>query len=307
MNTAPIVSRVWNFCHTLRDDGVGYGDYLEQLTYLIFLKMADEYAKPPYNRDVGVPGGCDWNSLTSRRGAELEAHYVMLLRKLGEQKGMLGQIFTKSQNKITDPAKLYRLIDMVDSTNWVMLGADVKGDIYEDLLERNAADIKSGAGETIRRKLLHNTDLHTILRLPTGIFYAQGVKANVIFFDNRPASPDPQTSKVWYYDYRTNVHHTLKQKPMTYDHLRDFVDCYNPMNRHIRKETWSEDSPDGRWRTYSREELLQRDKASLDVFWLKDASMTDLDNLPEPDVLAEEIMEHLRSALDSFDAVKGNL
>ncbi|MCY3564689.1 MAG: N-6 DNA methylase, partial [Gammaproteobacteria bacterium] len=153
----------------------------------------------------------------------------------------------------------------------------------------------------------HNTDLHTILRLPTGIFYAQGVKANVIFFDNRPASPDPQTSKVWYYDYRTNVHHTLKQKPMTYDHLRDFVDCYNPMNRHTRKETWSEDTPDGRWRVYSREELLQRDKASLDVFWLKDASMTDLENLPEPDVLAEEIMENLRSALDSFDAVKGNL
>ncbi len=491
MNTAPIVSRVWNFCTTLRDDGVGYGDYLEQLTYLIFLKMADEYARPPYNRDVGVPEGCDWKSLTTRRGSELEGHYVMLLLKLGEQKGMLGQIFTKSQNKITDPAKLYRLIDMVDGTNWVMLGADVKGDIYEDLLERNAADTKSGAGqyftpraliramvecvrpepgktiadpacgtggfflaaheflanpencaldrdekqylkhetfygneivantrrlclmnlflhgigditgdsvvspadslisppsltfdyvlanppfgkkssmsftneegeqetenltynrqdfwamtsnkqlnfvqhirtmlrttgraavvvpdnvlfeggagETIRRKLLHNTDLHTILRLPTGIFYAQGVKANVIFFDNRPASPDPQTSNVWYYDYRTNVHHTLKQKPMTYDHLCDFVDCYNPMNRHTREETWSEDTPDGRWRVYSREELLQRDKASLDVFWLKDASMTDLENLPEPDVLAEEIMENLRSALNSFDSVKGNL
>ncbi len=491
MNTAPIVSKVWNFCTVLLDDGVAYGDYLEQLTYLIFLKMADEYAKPPYGRDIDIPGGYDWNSLTSRRGAELEAHYVALLRKLGGQKGMLGQIFTKSQNKIADPAKLYRLIDMVDSTDWVMLGADVKGDIYEDLLERNAADTKSGAGqyftpraliramvecmrpepgktiadpacgtggfflaahdflanpenraldrdekrflkhetfygneivantrrlclmnlflhgigdmtgesvvsptnslisppsltfdyvlanppfgkkssmsftneegeqetenltynrqdfwattsnkqlnfvqhirtmlrttgraavvvpdnvlfeggagETIRRKLLHNTDLHTILRLPTGIFYAQGVKANVIFFDNRSASPDPQTSKVWYYDYRTNVHHTLKQKPMTFDHLRDFVECYNPMNRHVRKETWNEDNPDGRWRAYSREELLQRDKASLDVFWLKDASMTDLENLPEPDVLAEEIMEHLRSAMNSFDSVKGNL
>ena len=94
---------------------------------------------------------------------------------------------------------------------------------------------------------------------------------------------------------------------MTYDHLRDFVDCYNPLNRHTREETWSEDTPDGRWRVYSREELLQRDKASLDVFWLKDASMTDLENLPEPDVLAEEIMENLRSALDSFDSVKGNL
>lgn len=131
MNTAPIVSKVWSFCTTLRDDGVGYGDYLEQLTYLIFLKMADEYAKPPYSRDVGIPEGYGWNSLTARRGAELEAHYVMLLRKLGEQKGMLGQIFTKAQNKITDPAKLFRLIDMVDGTKWVTLGADVKGDIYE--------------------------------------------------------------------------------------------------------------------------------------------------------------------------------
>ena len=147
MTTAPIVSRVWSFCTVLKDDGVGYGDYLEQLTYLIFLKMADEYARPPYNRDVGIPKGYDWTSLTTKRGAELEAHYVMLLRKLGEQKGMLGQIFTKAQNKITDPAKLYRLIDMVDGTQWVMLGADVKGDIYEGLLERNAEDTKSGAGQ----------------------------------------------------------------------------------------------------------------------------------------------------------------
>lgn len=147
MNTAPIVSKAWSFCTTLRDDGVGYGDYLEQLTYLIFLKMAEEYAKPRYSRDVGIPEGFDWNSLTSRRGAELEAHYVILLRKLGEQKGMLGQIFTKAQNKITDPAKLFRLIDMVDSTTWVRLGADVKGDIYEGLLERNAEDTKSGAGQ----------------------------------------------------------------------------------------------------------------------------------------------------------------
>ena len=104
MNTAPIVSKVWSFCTTLRDDGVGYGDYLEQLTYLIFLKMADEYARPPYNRDVGIPEGYGWTSLTVRRGAELEAHYVTLLRRLGGQKGMLGQIFTKAQNKITDPA-----------------------------------------------------------------------------------------------------------------------------------------------------------------------------------------------------------
>ena len=488
MNTAPIVSKVWSFCTTLRDDGVGYGDYLEQLTYLIFLKMADEYARPPYNRDIGIPMGFDWSSLTTRRGADLEAHYVALLRKLGEQRGMLGQIFTKSQNKITDPAKLFRLIDMVDGTKWVMLGADVKGDIYEGLLERNAEDTKSGAGqyftpraliramvacmrpepgqtiadpacgtggfflaahdyltnpahfaldkdqkaflkhdtfvgneivagtrrlclmnmflhgigemtgeslvspadalisapskgvdivlanppfgkkssmsftnaegeqetedltynrqdfwattsnkqlnfvqhiramlkttgraavvvpdnvlfeggagEVIRRKLLQNTDLHTILRLPTGIFYAQGVKANVIFFDNRPASPDPQTGQVWFYDYRTNVHHTLKQKPLSESHLEDFVACYNPAARHDRKATWSEETPDGRWRAFSRDELLQRDKASLDLFWLKDATMTDLDNLPEPDVLMSEIMENLEAAMEQFAAAR---
>ncbi|MBV2361716.1 type I restriction-modification system subunit M [Thalassococcus sp. CAU 1522] len=487
MNTAPIVSKVWSFCTTLRDDGVGYGDYLEQLTYLIFLKMADEYAKPPYSRDVGIPDGYDWTSLTTKRGAELEAHYVILLRKLGEQKGMLGQIFTKAQNKITDPAKLFRLIDMVDGTKWIMLGADVKGDIYEGLLERNAEDTKSGAGqyftpraliramvecvrpepgktiadpacgtggfflaahdfltdadnyaldkeqkaflkhstfygneivagtrrlclmnmflhgigemvgetlvspadalisppsetydfvlanppfgkkssmsftnaegeqetdeltynrqdfwattsnkqlnfvqhirtmlkttgraavvvpdnvlfeggagETIRRQLLQTTDLHTILRLPTGIFYAQGVKANVIFFDNRPASPEAQTSKVWFYDYRTNVHHTLKQKPLTYAHLEEFIACYNPMVRDDREPTWSEENPEGRWRAYDRDELLSRDKASLDVFWLRDASMTDLENLPEPDVLAEEVMENLRSAMANFESV----
>ncbi len=487
MNTAPIVSKVWSFCTTLRDDGVGYGDYLEQLTYLIFLKMADEYANPPYNRDVGIPEGYGWKSLTTRHGTELEAHYVALLRRLGEEKGLLGQIFSKAQNKITDPAKLFRLIDLVDGTNWVVLGANVKGDIYEELLERNAEDTKSGAGqyftpraltramvacvrpepgrtiadpacgtggfflaahefltdpnnhaldrdqkeflkratfhgneivagtrrlclmnlllhgigemtgetavspadalvappsqtfdyvlanppfgkkssmsftniegeqetddltynrqdfwattsnkqlnfvqhiramlkttgraavvvpdnvlfeggagETIRRKLLQTTDLHTILRLPTGIFYAQGVKANVIFFDNRQASPEPQTSRVWYYDYRTNVHHTLKKKPLTDSHLEEFVACYTPRNRHIRRETWSDETPNGRWRAYSREELLLRDKASLDVFWLKDASMTDLDNLPEPDVLEAEIIENLRSALSSFEAV----
>ncbi len=487
MSTASIVSRVWSFCTTLRDDGVGYGDYLEQLTYLIFLKMADEYANPPYERDIGIPEGWDWASLTKRSGAELESHYVALLRMLGQQRGILGQVFAKAQNKISDPAKLFRLIDMVDSTDWVVLGADVKGDIYEGLLERNAEDTKSGAGqyftpralikamvacirpepgktiadpacgtggfflaarefladpkkhaldkdqkaflksatfhgneivagtrrlclmnmllhgigemtgetsispadalisppshtfdyvlanppfgkkssmsftnadgeyetdsltynrqdfwattsnkqlnflqhirtmlktsgraavvvpdnvlfegsagETIRRKLLQTTDLHTILRLPTGIFYAQGVKANVVFFDNRPASPDPQTSKVWFYDYRTNVHHTLKQKPLTFAHLEDFIACYQPENRFVREETWCEDNSDGRWRAYSREELLARDKASLDVFWLRDSSMTDLENLPEPDVLAEEIAENLRAALSSFEAV----
>ena len=147
MNTAPIVSKVWSFCTILKDDGVSYGDYLEQLTYLIFLKMADEYAKPPYNRDVDIPSEHDWQSLKSRTGADLESHYIALLRELGTKKGMLGQIFTKAQNKIQDPAKLYRLVDMVDDTEWVTMGADIKGDIYEGLLEKNAEDTKSGAGQ----------------------------------------------------------------------------------------------------------------------------------------------------------------
>ncbi len=147
MNTAPIISKVWSFCTTLRDDSVSYGDYLEQLTYLIFLKMADEYAKPPYNRNVGIPSNYDWQSLKSKRGAELEGHYIELLRELATRKGMLGQIFTKAQNKIKDPAKLYRLIDMVDDTDWLMMGADLKGTIYEGLLEKNAEDTKSGAGQ----------------------------------------------------------------------------------------------------------------------------------------------------------------
>ncbi len=486
--TAPIISKVWSFCTTLRDDGVSYGDYLEQLTYLIFLKMADEYSKPPYNRDVGIPPDYSWSALKSKKGAELEMRYVELLRELGQKKGMLGQIFTKAQNKIQDPAKLYRLIDMVDSTQWATMGADVKGDIYEGLLEKNAEDTKSGAGqyftpraliramvecirpepgktiadpacgtggfflaaydfltdpdhysldksqkaflknktfhgneivantrrlclmnmflhnigeidgdslvsptdaliaaspqsfdyvlanppfgkkssmsftneegeqetddltynrqdfwattsnkqlnfvqhirtmlkttgkaavvvpdnvlfeggagETIRRKLLENTDLHTILRLPTGIFYAQGVKANVLFFDNQTASPEPWTKEVWYYDYRTNIHHTLKKKPLRFEDLAEFIQCYNPQNRHQRKATWNaETNPEGRWRSYTYEELTARDKTSLDLFWLKDKSLTDLDNLPEPDELAEEIIENLQAGLNSLREV----
>jgi type I restriction enzyme M protein len=121
MNASSIISKVWSFCTTLRDDGVGYGDYLEQLTFLIFLKMADEYSKPPHNRNVGVPPEYTWETLTSKIGAELEVHYVNILRELSVKKGMLGQIFVKAQNKIQDPAKLSRLIAMIDETNWTML------------------------------------------------------------------------------------------------------------------------------------------------------------------------------------------
>jgi type I restriction enzyme M protein len=145
-DTASIISKVWSFCHTLRDDGVSYGDYLEQLTYLLFLKMADEYSKI-YKKEVGIPAEYNWESLKTRKGADLEAHYVKLLRALGQQKGMIGQIFVKSQNQIQDPAKLYKIIHMIDAENWIMMGADIKGDIYEGLLKKNAEDVKSGAGQ----------------------------------------------------------------------------------------------------------------------------------------------------------------
>jgi type I restriction enzyme M protein len=489
MNAATIVSRVWSFCHVLRDAGVSYGDYLEQLTYLIFLKMADEYSRPPYNRDVGIPEAYNWQSLKAKRGAELEGHYIALLRELAHKPGMLGQIFTKSQNKIQDPAMLYRVIDMIDQEKWTLLDADVKGEIYEGLLEKHAQDTKSGAGqyftpralikamvacmrpepmktiadpacgtggfflaaydwlvsnynlnreekeflkhksffgneivantrrmclmnmflhnigeidgeptispndaliadagqrfdyvltnppfgrkssmtatnaqgelekedftynrqdfwtstsnkqlnfvqhirtmlktsgkaavvvpdnvlfeggagEVVRKKLMATTDLHTILRLPTGIFYAQGVKANVIFFDNRPGGKDIATNEVWIYDYRTNIHHTLKKKPLRFEDLQDFIACYNPVNRHERSETWSEENPEGRWRRFSYEEIAARDKTSLDIFWLKDKSLTDLENLPEPDELAVEIVEQLEAALTAFRDVQVGL
>ncbi len=163
---------------------------------------------------------------------------------------------------------------------------------------------EGGAGETVRQNLLKTTELHTVLRLPTGIFYAQGVKANVIFFDNHEASKTPWTRDVWFYDYRTNIHHTLKQKPLRFEHLAEFIECYNPKNRHKRKATWDADkNPEGRWRKYTYDELTTRDKTSLDIFWLKDKSLTDLDSLPEPDILAEEIIENLEAGLASFRAV----
>ena len=160
MTESSIISKVWNFANVLRDDGVGYGDYLEQITYLLFLKMADELNKPPYNKGLTFPRlkdvegteqkdaeVCDWQTLSSKRGAELEAFYTQMLSTLATESGMLGQIFTKSQNKIQDPAKLLKIIDMIDKEEWTMMGADLKGKIYEGLLEKNAEDTKSGAGQ----------------------------------------------------------------------------------------------------------------------------------------------------------------
>ncbi len=402
---------------------------------------------------------------------------------------MLGDIFVKAQNKISDPAKLHKLINLIDSEDWVVLGADVKGDIYEGLLQKNAEDTKSGAGqyftpraliqamvecvrplpektiadpacgtggfflaaydylnkehklnkdqlkhlkyetfhgweivtstarlclmnlflhnvgdmdheaditrddslrttpskkfdyvltnppfgkkssttvtndageekrealtynrqdfwattsnkqlnfvqhicsilkpggtaavvlpdnvlfeggagETVRRQLLKTTELHTILRLPTGLFYAQGVKANVLFFENKPGAKTPWTKDVWIYDYRTNIKHTLKTDPLQFEDLADFIKCFNPADLHKRKATWSDKSPEGRWRKYTYDEIVARDKASLDIFWLKDDSLEDSANLPEPGILAASIVEDLEAALEQFRMIASDL
>ena len=499
MSDSAIVSKVWNLANVLRDDGVSYGDYLEQITYLLFLKMADELSKPPYNKKINFPrikdvegkeikNGevCNWENLCNKRGAELEGYYIQILRSLSTEKGMLGQIFTKSQNKIQDPSKLWKVIDLINKESWTMSSADIKGQIYEGLLEKNAEDVKSGAGqyftprsliktmvaciqpkpgktiidpacgtggfflaaydyisenyeldrdqktflknktfhgneivantrrlclmnmylhnigeidgesfissndslisddgrrfdyvltnppfgkkssmtitneegeakreelnynrqdfwettsnkqlnflqhiktqlkidgeaavvlpdnvlfeggagEKIRKQLMQTAELHTILRLPTGVFYANGVKANVLFFTNKPANKNAWTKEVWIYDYRTNIHHTLKKDPMTIADLEEFVKLYKAENRNKRKETYSENNPEGRWRKFSYEEITTRDKTNLDIFWIKDKSLTDLDNLPDPDILADEIIENIESALASFREIK---
>ena len=489
MNTSSLIQKIWNFCHTLRDDGLGYGDYLEQLTFLLFLKMADESVSDSNQAKPVIPSGLDWSSLRSRNGTDLEAQYLRILLELGKQSGMLGAIFFKAQNKIQDPAKLSRLIQLIDAENWLQMGTDVKGDLYEGLLRKNAEDTKSGAGqyftprpliramveclrplpmktvadpacgtggfflavydwftmhreaiggskpltkkqraflhsktfhgweivpgtrrlclmnlvlhniggmetdpsirrddallhppgqtfdyvlanppfgkkssmtfttdegdgnreslvyqrqdfwettsnkqlnflqhirsmlkpdgqaavvlpdnvlfeggagEKIRRKLLERCDVHTILRLPTGIFYANGVKANVVFFDNHADDGKAYTSGIWFYDLRTNQHFSLKTRPMKYEDMQDFIRCYNPENRHKRESS-------ERFRFFSMDEVLARDKASLDVFWLKDKSLDSLENLPEPEVLAQEIIQHMESALEHFRAMAAAL
>jgi len=476
-NEAPaIVAKLWNYCNVLRDDGVSYGDYVQQLTNLLFLKMADEQTKPPFNKESIIPKGYDWNSILDKSGDELETHYRHLLETLAKKSGLLGVIYRKSQNKIQDPAKLERLIKLINEETWVGLDIDVKGEIYEGLLQKNAEDVKGGAGqyftpraliaaivdvirpkpsetigdpgvgtagfflkahdyinenykldrdqkkflkegtfkgwdivpevtrlcamnmylhgigadesqvksvdsliadpgdrfdiimtnppfgkkssitifseegkaeretlsyerddfwattsnkqlnflqhvktllkvtgrcaivvpdnilfeggagETVRRKILEQFDVHTLLRLPTGIFYAGGVKANVLFFDKKKARTDgkPWTEKLWIYDFRTNKHFTLKEKQLTRTDLDDFVKCYNADNRLDRKET-------ERFKAFSYDELIKRDKVSLDIFWLKDESLEDIENLPPPEEIAEEIADNLQSALESVN------
>ena len=159
---------------------------------------------------------------------------------------------------------------------------------------------EGGAGETIRRNLLQTCDVHTMLRLPTGIFYAQGVKANVLFFDKREASPDPQTKQLWIYDLRTNMNFTLRTNPLRRTHLDDFVACYHPESRHQRRES-------ERFRAFSYEELLKRDKLSLDLFWLRDESLEGRDKLPPPAEIAASIVEDLQNALEQFMAIAEDL
>ena len=143
--TSSIISKVWGMCGPLRDDGVSYGDYLEQLTYLIFLKMSDEYAKPPYKKESGIPAGYTWQDMNTLTGAALEEQYKDTLEKLGEQGGILGQIFQGAINKVSNAAILYRIVQMIDREKWVSMSSDVKGEIYEGLLQKNAEDVKSGS------------------------------------------------------------------------------------------------------------------------------------------------------------------
>ncbi|MFN0084122.1 MAG: N-6 DNA methylase, partial [Blastocatellia bacterium] len=218
--SAAIVQRLWNYCNVLRDDGVSYGDYVEQLTYLLFLKMSDEQTKPPFSKPSAVPKKYDWQRLLDLDGDALEIQYRHTLENLARQPGMLGTIFRKSQNKIQDPAKLRRLIELINSETWVGLDMDVKGDIYEGLLQKNAEDVKDGAGQYFTPRPLIQAMVEVmrpepkrticdpacltgdsfsppLLRLPTGIFYAQGVKANVLFFDKKPASERAWTERLW--------------------------------------------------------------------------------------------------------------
>ena len=464
-----LVRRLWDFCDVLRDDGLSYGDYLEQLTYLLFLKMADEQHELLGGGRI-VPVEHDWQSLLIRSGAELEAHYSECLSGLGSGGDMLGVIFGKARNRIQTPAKLEQLVkEFIDRHEWMSYDADLKGDAYEGLIEKTAqegargagqyftpraligavvdvmlpepgdricdpacgtggfflgafgsimerfphlerdqvehlrsgaftgweiADLparlcamnmllhgiespesdspitvddalrdapgerfdmvltnppfgrsssdsyeredfwattrnkqlnfvqhvvsllkiggdaavvvpdnvlfEAGAGETIRRRLLHDCEVHTLLRLPTGIFYAQGVKANVLFFRRREGAEVPWTRELWVYDLRTNKHFTLKQNPLTRADLDDFVACYRADVRHKRIES-------ERFKRYTYDELIARDKASLDLFWLRDDSLEQADSLPPPDVLAAEIAEDLEAALTEIQALADSL
>jgi len=427
-----LTKKVWNMADVLAAAGVGFTDYIIQLTYLLFLKMDSE--KESYGLGSSLPEGNKWKDIIELDGPDQLNKYERILDELKSKEGLIGAIFTEAQNKITKPALLKKLIGMIDEENWFIMEGDLKGAIYESILEKNGQDKKSGAGqyftprplinamvdciqpkitetvsdpacgtggfllaaydfmknqsdeqskleflqtkalsgnditplvvtlasmnlylhdigtdstpikcedslehepehlvdvilanppfgarpagsvdistmrtdlivatsnnqlnflqhmmlmlknggraaivlpdnvlfadgagETLRKKLLKDFNLHTILRLPTGIFYANGVKANVIFFEK--GTP---TKETWYYDYRTEIKHTLATKPLKRSDLDDFVNCYCAGHMEDRKETWSKENPTGRWRKYNVKELLERDKTSLDISWIKD-------------------------------------
>lgn len=418
-----LTKKVWTLATTLAGQGIGFTDYITQLTYLLFLKMDYENTEM-FGEDSAIPEGYRWSDLIELDGLDLIAQYESTLKKLSEEENLIGTIFVKAQNKIDKPVYLKKVITMINEEQWLVMDGDVKGAIYESILEKNGQDKKSGAGqyftprsliqamvdvaqpkigetvcdpacgtggfllaaydymknqshdkakryflrdkalhgydntalvvtlasmnlylhgigtdrspilcqdslekapdtlvdvilanppfgtrpagsvdidrqdfyvetknnqlnflqhimvmlkntgraavvlpdnvlfeggagETIRKELLKNFNLHTILRLPTGIFYAQGVKANVLFFQK--GTP---TKNVWYYDYRTGIKHTLATKPMQRQHLDDFVKCYNAENIAARQET-------ERFKCYPVDELLARDKTSLDITWIK--------------------------------------
>lgn len=480
-----LVDKLDSFRNLLRDDGVGVLDYIEQLTYLLFLKMADERAHRVLGAEQIVPEKYSWQKLLDAEGAVLELQYTNILNGLSKEPGTLGVIFRKAKNRIQDPAKLKRLIvDLINKEQWSATGTDLKGDAYEQMLAKGASDkgsgagqyftprdliqaivdviqptaddrvidpacgtggfllvahdyasqnaerltpiqrdnlrdnfvhgtelvdgtarlaamnlmlhgigtpngdslievrdaltatpsdrysvvlsnppfgrkssvtmigadgretreeteieradfvattsnkqlnflqhimtlldingraavvlpdnvlFEGGAGEVLRRKLLDDFDLHTMLRLPTGIFYAQGVKANVLFFDKKPASEEPWTQKLWVYDLRTNKHFTLKQNPLKREDLEEFVQSYRPgQSREDRVES-------ERWKSFTYDELITRDKVNLDITWLKNDSLSDFDSLPAPEVIAREIIEDLTAALAEFEAVAAAL
>lgn len=475
MNEGNLITKVWNYATILRDAGVGYTDYVAQLTYLLFLKMDQEYCDN-LNQPSLIPDEYRWNKLVVLDGTDLEKQYNSTLSALSKKSGIIGAIYTKAQNKISEPSKLKRLISLVSEQTWIGLDVDVKGAIYEGLLQKNATETKAGAGqyftprplinamvevmrptpdmtildpacgtggfllsaydymkkqtvdktqiralkeerlfgndiaplvvslcamnlylhgiggndcpitqgdslmsagserydmvltnppfgkksstkimgedgsvtsekenyqredfiattsnkqinflqhimtvlkmsgraavvipdnvlfeggagEKVRKRLLNEFNLHTILRLPTGIFYAQGVKANVLFFDKfPPLENDHRTKDVWVYDFRTNVNLTLVTNSLTDEHLQDFVKCCctDDISKRIESE---------RFKKFTYDEIIIRDKTNLDITWLKDESLDDLENLPKPDVLAAEIIENIESALESFKSL----
>ncbi len=503
-----LIQKLWNYCNILRDDGMSYTDYVEQLTFLLFLKMAEERSKPPFLDLAALERGFDWHSLILKNGEPLLEHYGKILRRLGRRSDLYGVIYKNALSKFRDPEKFRLLMEEIGAIEWSDFESDLKGDTYEGLLEKTASEGKAGAGqyftprslvdaivdvvqpspgqticdpacgtggfllaarhhiasrnldssqkkhlaekalhgvelvdsvarlclmnlvlhgiggvkspiqiadalvrkpneefdlvlanppfgkkssftisneegeaakelltinredfwattsnkqlnflqhiftilkqhgraavvlpdnvlfeggagETIRRQLLQQTDVHTLLRLPTGIFYAQGVKANVLFFDRKPAADKKAwTEKLWIYDLRTNQHFTLKENTLKRPDLDDFVACYfgriegragSPQpaagsktkpgasgttrptsDRFNRVET-------ERFKSFTYDELIKRDKVNLDIFWLKDDALEDSANLPAPGIIAADIVADLEAALEQFAAIEEDL